>query len=638
MWGAVSGIAVAVLLGVAILTAYYQFSSSFYSGNDKYVFEGVILLAACCMITPVSFGMLRMLSTYNKWTERLEKTVSKHKAAVAADVGGFGEAAAADGTLPGRALFFMAFTATLREGIEAVVFITGVSQGKPQSIPLPGILGLFLGSVFSYLVFFSAKPLDVRPFMYGTAFVMFAIGAGLLSRGFNSFQLAGSFGPFASPHEFGPDYSYSATVYMPAVVTLPPAWVNVKLGDFRDCCAANAGQPGFFTIIRAVFGYSDAPTRLEIITYMAYWGFVFAVCYNKHQKGVLFGKSPSLPVPICVDEPVDLESPGGAKGAKGGGGCDADGCEETEPCDECRKAAPPHLALSPPPPPHQPAGGSDGDGGGGGGGSGGGSGGSSALRHRTSVVAAAAAAAVSSDRLSSADEAGCVGSSARGGGSVGGGCIGGGGASEPESYPAGAVSMAAGASGDCGGDGGACAGDKKRKPARRRLAAAARRAARRLAAARSSLPRAARARPRAALAAAAAAVALFLGLLLGLLLRPAPPPPQPVAAFTLVLTRNASLSLPRAPGKPQFAVNGQWPGPTLRAPLGALWRVTIVNELGGGEVTAVHWHGMRHDGAPFNDGVVGVSQCPITPTPGANAYTVEFTPDRAGTFWCVFEP
>lgn len=105
-------------------------------------------LLACCMITPVAFAMLRMLALYAKWEGRLATQL----------------ATAAPERL-GWALFLAPFTATLREGVEAVVFITGVSQASPQALPLPGVLGLLLGVIFAYAVFFSSRPMDIRPFM-----------------------------------------------------------------------------------------------------------------------------------------------------------------------------------------------------------------------------------------------------------------------------------------------------------------------------------------------------------------------------------------------------------------------------------------------------------------------------------------
>lgn len=53
------------------------------------------------------------------------------------------------------ALFLIAFTAVIREGIEAVLFLAGVGVGTPwKAIPLGGFVGAALGVFFGYFLFF----------------------------------------------------------------------------------------------------------------------------------------------------------------------------------------------------------------------------------------------------------------------------------------------------------------------------------------------------------------------------------------------------------------------------------------------------------------------------------------------------
>lgn len=52
-------------------------------------------------------------------------------------------------------VFILALTTTLREGIESVLFLTSVgSTTGAASIPIPGILGIFLGIVTGMIVFY----------------------------------------------------------------------------------------------------------------------------------------------------------------------------------------------------------------------------------------------------------------------------------------------------------------------------------------------------------------------------------------------------------------------------------------------------------------------------------------------------
>ena len=462
------------------------------------------------------------MSMYGKWKERLE-----------------GKAL----TLSGGdryALFLMAFTATFREGVEAVVFITGTSQGNPTAIPIPGFIGLFLGCSFSYLVFFGAQPINIAPFMYCTAFFMFAIGAGLLSRAFSAFQRAGYFGSLGNT--LGPDYSdytYSSLEYMPAVVVEKPDWLGVAIGHFRRCCADS--NTSFFAVLRAIFGYSDRPTRLAIIAYCVYWAYVLLSLGLKWKAGTLFGKHASGSTkerapsgPEGGPEGGDEEMAHLAAAEMAGGGAASlceDGHAHSAECS-CNEGG--------------------------------------ALRHRT------LSETLSRDETPHDEAQGLD-------------CF------ATEAHRLGGTGLL----------------QRLRSVPLQRLR---------------SVPR--RSWMLCALLVGCTIFALSLGLLL-----PRPSPPRPVMSFTLVIARSSNASLSLAPAKPQMTINGQWPGPTMRVPLGSSVVVTIVNELTQGEATAVHWHGMLQRGTPWQDGVVGVTQCPIPSVAGANSLSVEFTPDRAGTFW-----
>ena len=71
-------------------------------------------------------------------------------------------------------------------------------------------------------------------------------------------------------------------------------------------------------------------------------------------------------------------------------------------------------------------------------------------------------------------------------------------------------------------------------------------------------------------------------------------------------------------------VNGEAPGPTIRATLGDTIVVAVHNKLET-ENTAIHWHGIRQIGTPWADGVAGVTQCPILP---GETFTYKFVIDR----------
>ncbi|TVU22913.1 hypothetical protein EJB05_32634, partial [Eragrostis curvula] len=76
-------------------------------------------------------------------------------------------------------------------------------------------------------------------------------------------------------------------------------------------------------------------------------------------------------------------------------------------------------------------------------------------------------------------------------------------------------------------------------------------------------------------------------------------------------------------------INGEFPGPTIRATQGDTVVVTVNNHLET-ENTGIHWHGIRQRGSPWADGTVGVTQCPILP---GETFTYRFVVDRPGTYF-----
>ncbi|KAH8664398.1 laccase [Xylariales sp. PMI_506] len=76
-------------------------------------------------------------------------------------------------------------------------------------------------------------------------------------------------------------------------------------------------------------------------------------------------------------------------------------------------------------------------------------------------------------------------------------------------------------------------------------------------------------------------------------------------------------------------VNGQFPGPTLHANWGDTVQVTITNNLASNG-TAFHWHGIRQLHNNLQDGVNGVTECPLAP---GKTKTYHFVAQQYGTTW-----
>lgn len=193
-------------------------------------------------------------------------------------------------------------------GVETFVFMAGVAQAEPKSLPIPGIVGVIIGLIVGVFLFRGAKPANLAIFFYISTFMLFLIAGGLFSRGMHEFQEMGKFGkywsddaaaqggggrrhllavtggsaasglalPYPAPAHhhralMGGDPAPAADTgeesvletvegamtsdfFQADAVPVPVSWANTPLADWRECC--DDGEHEFYILLRAIFGYS----------------------------------------------------------------------------------------------------------------------------------------------------------------------------------------------------------------------------------------------------------------------------------------------------------------------------------------------------------------------------------------------
>lgn len=80
--------------------------------------------------------------------------------------------------------------------------------------------------------------------------------------------------------------------------------------------------------------------------------------------------------------------------------------------------------------------------------------------------------------------------------------------------------------------------------------------------------------------------------------------------------------------RPLLVINGQYPGPLIRANRGDRLLINLKNQLSNG--TSMHWHGLFQNSTNWMDGTVGVTQCAIPP---GTTFLYNFTVEQFGTYW-----
>jgi len=104
-------------------------------------------------------------------------------------------------------------------------------------------------------------------------------------------------------------------------------------------------------------------------------------------------------------------------------------------------------------------------------------------------------------------------------------------------------------------------------------------------------------------------------------------PDRPADVHVELVARSARVTPEGGDAFDGFTLNGQTPGPTIRAKQGELIEVVLRNEDVPAGVTA-HWHGVDVPNAM--DGVAGVTQDAVPP---GESFTYRFVAEQVGTFW-----
>ena len=214
-------------VGVSILTAILltSFGMSLEEQAEQ-IFEGITMLIAAGILTWMIFWMSKQARFLKS---ELEAGVNK--------------AAASTGK---RAMFWLAFVAVVREGIELALFVTAAFFAGDQSQvnsniiqTLAGtILGLGTAVLLGWTLFATTVRLDLRRFFQVTGLLLILFAAGLVAHGVHEFNEVG---------------------WIPSIVE--------HVWDVNAIVDENS-VPG--QLLKTLFGYNGNPSLTEVIAYFIY--------------------------------------------------------------------------------------------------------------------------------------------------------------------------------------------------------------------------------------------------------------------------------------------------------------------------------------------------------------------------------
>jgi high-affinity iron transporter len=162
----------------------------------------------------------------------------------------------------GRGVVLVAFTAVLREGIEAALFLIAAAVGhSSRDVLAGGMIGLLAAALLGVLVYAGGRRLPLRPFFTSTGVLLILFAGGLCAKAVFFLQAAGDLGTANN-----------------AVYDLTGAsWLTIDTESGR--------------LLAGIFGWDPRPSLEQVVVWVLY---VVPVL-------VLFLGRPRVPVPVAAD-------------------------------------------------------------------------------------------------------------------------------------------------------------------------------------------------------------------------------------------------------------------------------------------------------------------------------------------------
>jgi high-affinity iron transporter len=217
------GVGAALLLATAGGAVAYETIRSYDGSRVQTIFETVTYLVAATVLTYMTF-----------WMRNHARSLSKELRA------------RADAALDGRArwgLGLLAFQAVGREGLETVVFTLAIIFSTSTAGALTGaVIGLAGALVIAFVIYRLGHRLNLARFFTVIGVLLMVFAAGLLADAVENMQELG---------------------WLPLLET--PMWHSASV---------LSQDSAFGDVLHSFFGYSDAPTPLQLLVYVGYLAIV----------------------------------------------------------------------------------------------------------------------------------------------------------------------------------------------------------------------------------------------------------------------------------------------------------------------------------------------------------------------------
>ncbi|CAH6719395.1 iron transporter Fth1p [[Candida] jaroonii] len=269
--GGLLGLVCCLIIGSVILSIFYFIGSDLWSVTEHY-WEGTFSIIASIIISIMGVTILRVNKMQKKWKLKLTSIIKNSNYLNRA----IDSQSRSHSSFRERlniwsekySMFFLPFITTLREGMEAIVFIGGIGINEnttTKSIVISLVLAVIIGSVVGILLYKTGNSMSLQWFLIISTCFLYLVAAGLFSKGVWNFELQRFI-------DLCDGFDVSETGHGPGSYDITKSVWHV------NCCNGELQDDGaFWMIVTAIFGWTNSATYGSVISYWIYWAAIIAM-------------------------------------------------------------------------------------------------------------------------------------------------------------------------------------------------------------------------------------------------------------------------------------------------------------------------------------------------------------------------
>ncbi|PNY23290.1 Plasma membrane iron permease [Tolypocladium capitatum] len=249
--GSAAGVVICLVIGGAFIGVFYGLGKDIWS-NSEDLWEGIFYLIAAIIISIMGLALLRINKMKDKWRVKIAQSLAERSRSTKSTtrLGDWSRR---------HVMFILPFITTLREGVEAVVFVGGVSLSLPAtSFPLPVVCGVIAATIVGYFIYRGGNIMSIQIFLIASTSVLYLIAAGMFSKAVWRLQY------HAFAQRVGSDVAEEGD---------GPGSYNIRETVWHvDCC--NPETANGWDVFSAILGWQNTATYGSVISYNVYWVFL----------------------------------------------------------------------------------------------------------------------------------------------------------------------------------------------------------------------------------------------------------------------------------------------------------------------------------------------------------------------------